>query len=174
MRRMRVALWVIVALLSVGLVVQAIGLHGSKDERSNITHAVRAPFRDFRKRDAHALCADFTPGVDVQLAGGNGGDCDSNAARMFKANSREADGTYSPILPTRLKVTDIKWHHDRATAASVYSRWPGSEMHWRLEMLGGRWRVETPARLRVRLQCREDPSGRRVCVQLLAMQFAAP
>lgn len=171
---MRFGLCVIAALVTLGLVVQVLKVHGSKDERSAIRHALRAPLSDFRRRDGRALCADFTPSVGAHFAAGNGADCESNVARMFRLTRDEPASLSWRESPSRLRITDISWHGDRATAASIYSGRPASEKRWRLGMLDGRWRIETPARLEVRADCRHHSGGRRVCVSSLWMRFTQP
>jgi hypothetical protein len=171
---MRFGLSVIAALIALGLIVQALGVHGSKDERSAIRHALKAPLGDLQRRDGRALCGDFTPNVEAHLVAGGGVNCESNVTRMFGSSTYEAASLALRESPARLKIKNISWHGDRASAASVYAGSPSSERHWHLEMVDGRWRIETPARLEVRLDCSHHPSGRRTCVQLLSMRFVQP
>src|SRR4029077_1922235 len=172
---MRFGLCVIAALVTLGLVVETLKVRGSKDERSAIRHALKAPLSDLGRRDSRALCDDFTPTVDVHLAAGQGADCESNVTRMFRSTSAQpASAAASQESPSRLRVMNISWHGNRATAASVYLGVPGSRKHWRLDMLDGRWRIDTPAKLEVQSDCRHRSSARPVCVQMLAMHFAQP
>jgi hypothetical protein len=171
---MRFGLGVIAALVALGLIVQALNVHGSKDERSAIRHALKAPLGDFRRRDGRALCGDFTPGVEAHLATGHGASCESNVTRMFRLTGDEPASLALREAPTRLRIKSISWHGARAVAASVDPGRPDGEKRWRLQMSGGRWRIETPAKLEVRSNCSSHPSGRRTCVRSLSMRFAQP
>ncbi len=169
---MRFGLCVIAALVTLGLIVQTLDVHGSKDEQSAIRHALKAPLGDFRHRDGRALCGDFTPAVAAHIAAGYGPNCESNVTRMFRLTRDEPVSLILRESRRRLRIKDISWHGDHATAAFADPGRPGSEQHWRLGMVGGRWRIETPARLEVRFECSNHPPRRRVCVRLLSMHFA--
>src|ERR1035438_2659299 len=117
---MRVVLWGIIALVGLGLLLESIGVHGSKDERAAIRRAVRAPLADLQRRDARSLCDDFTPAVDADFADGHGSDCESNVDYAFQMTKNEAAYAPPPELPSRLQVTEISWHGSHGAAVSVY------------------------------------------------------
>jgi hypothetical protein len=172
---MRMLILGIVGLSGLGLAVQSIGVHGSTDERAAIRHAVRAPFADLQRRNADALCEDFTPGVAAHLASGAGGDCELRASALFRL-ARDA-GEYVPVgagaRQRRPAMTTIHWHGDRATAGSSSSAGAGSADAWHLEMHARRWRIATPARLEMREDCGNHPFGAAGCVYAVSLRFAA-
>jgi hypothetical protein len=168
---MRMLTWGIVALFGfAGLA--AMSVHGSKDERSAIRLAVRAPFADVRQRDARRLCEDFTPAVDARLAPGSGG-CDARVGRTFRITHGAAVNLQTSELASSgtLRVTRISWSGDRATAVSSYPGNPGSERRWRLQRIDHVWRIATPARLGVRADCRRRISEVQTCAYAMAVRF---
>jgi hypothetical protein len=170
---MRVVLWGIIALVGLGLLLESIGVHGSKDERAAIRRAVRAPLADLQRRDARSLCDDFTPAVDADFADGHGSDCESNVDYAFQMTKNEAAYAPPPELPSRLQVTEISWHGSHGAAVSVYPGKPDSMRQWKLAMLDHRWRIETPAKLELQADCQHHLLGTRACVRVMLMRFAA-
>jgi hypothetical protein len=170
---MRVLTWGIVALFGLGVGMEALAVHGSRDERAAIRRALRAPLADLRRRDARALCEDFTPDADKRLAGGGG--CVTRVDALLRQAAQGAQ--YVPVVesaPTsRLTVRRITRRGDRATAVSFRAGDPGSERRWRLERLGERWRIATPATLDRLADCPRHPSRARSCVYAIALRFAA-
>jgi hypothetical protein len=150
----------------------AISVHGSADERAAIRHAVRAPLLDLRRRDARALCDDFTAGVEAHLAPGGG--CDSRLAQDFRL-AGVAD-LYPPIDRTapasHMHVTAISWHGDRASATSFFSGDRASVRHWRLRRVGRTWRIATPATLQLRADCPRRAPVKQVCAYAVSMRLA--
>ncbi len=146
-------------------------VHGSTDERAAIRHALRSPLADLRRRDARALCTDFTPAVDARLTAGGGG-CESRVGEIFRQFQSAAQYVLASesSSPQRLAVTRISWYGKRASAVSSEPGVPGSERLWRLQMLAGRWRIATPADLDVRADC-SHPFGARACVYAIALRF---
>jgi len=167
---MRMLTWGIVVLFGfAGLA--AMSVRGSTDERSAIRLAVRAPFADARRHDALRLCADFTPTVDARLAPGNG-DCDARVARTFRLTRGAALDLRASerASPRRLRVAQITWSGDHATAVSSYPGSPGSERRWRLQRIDHVWRIATAATLDIRADCRRR-SVVQSCVYAMAMRF---
>ncbi len=123
-------------------------VHGSKDDRAAIRRAVRATFADLQERRADRLCEDFTAAADARLARGVG-DCARRVGEVLGAPSGAGRRAGAPHLPTlgRLRVTDISFSGDRASAVSSEPRKAGSELRWRLRLRGGRWRIDAPATL---------------------------
>lgn len=171
---MRVLIWGIVGLSGLGLVLQLVGVHGATDEPAAITRAVRAPFQDLRRRDARALCEDFTPAVAAKMTS-IGGSCASDVGLLFARSARDAE--YVPargvLSHGRVEVRAITVHDDRATADSVGPGKPALVRHWRLDRVGGRWRIATPATLRMQSDCDQHPFGGAGCLDVLSMRFEA-
>ncbi len=169
---MRLLIWGIVGLSGLGLLVQMIGIHGSTDERAAISHAVRAPFRDLRRHDAHSLCADFVPAVAADLTA-TGGSCAARVGRLFRLSAGAAEYVPSQGLLShgRVTVTRIRMHGDRATADSVGPGSPGLLRHWLLARVHGRWRIATPATLQVHSDCEQHPFGASGCLDVLSMRL---
>lgn len=165
----------IVGLSGLGWAMQSIGVHGSINERAAINRAVRAPFVDLQRRDAHALCEDFTPPVAAHLAVGAGDDCERRVAALFQRT--RGVGEYLPPredrTSSRLAVSAVHWHGDRATADTSYRTGVSGRRAWSLRMHALRWRVATPAKLEMRAYCTGHPVGASGCVDALSMRFAA-
>ncbi len=170
---MRILAWGIVALFGLGIVLEALAVHGSRDERAAIRRALRAPLADLRRRDARALCADFTPGVDTRLAGG--GVCVTRVDALLHQAAQGAQ--YVPVVESAagwpLTVTHISWQGSRATAVSLRAGDAASKRRWRLRRLAGRWRIATPAKLEMQAACPRPASAARSCVYALALRFAS-
>jgi hypothetical protein len=170
---MRMLTWGIIALFGLGMGLAAMRVHDSRNERAAIRRAVRAPFADLRRRDALRLCADFTPAVDARLAPGNGS-CPARLTQTLDL-TRSASGYVAapePTPPSRLSVTRISWQGDQASAVSSYPGIAGSERHWRLQRVGQRWRIATPARLDMRSGCQHRQFGGHACVNAMSIRFA--
>jgi hypothetical protein len=170
----RVLIWGTVVVFGFAVCAVAISVHGSADERAAIKRAVRAPLHDLRRRDARGLCGDFTAAAQAHIVPG-AGSCDSRLAHEF--HMPRAAALYSSARQTapapRLRVTAISWHGDWATAVSSYSGERASEYHWRLRRVDGRWRVATPATLRLRADCTRPAPVARNCADALSMPFAS-
>jgi hypothetical protein len=152
--------------------VAAISVHGSADERAAIRRAVRAPMLDLRRRNARGLCDDFTAGAKAHIAPG-AGSCDAKLVEDFRlaravAVYPPADGT---ALARGLRVTEISWHDDRATASSSYAGDRSSVRHWHLRRVGQDWRIATPATLQVQADCRALQPAKRACAYALSLRF---
>jgi hypothetical protein len=170
---MRVLILGIVGLSGLGLLLQLVGVHGATDEPAAITRAVRAPFQDLRRRDARALCEDFTPAVAAKLTSIEGS-CASHVGRLFARSARDAEYVPSRGLLShgRVEVRAIHVHNDRATADSVGPGRPALVRHWQLARVGGHWRIATPATLQMRSDCERHPFGDSGCVDVLSMRLA--
>jgi hypothetical protein len=107
---MRVVTWGIVAIFGLGIGLGVLEVHGSTDQRAAIRHAVRSPLADLRRRDARALCTDFTPAVDARLTAGRGG-CESRVSEIFRTSPSAAQYVLASETssPQRLAVTHISW-----------------------------------------------------------------
>lgn len=166
-------IWGIVGLSGLSFAVQAIDVHGSTNERAAIKRAVRAPHADLKRRDARALCEDFTPSAAAQLAGDRGQSCERRVSAFF----RRAHGAGEYVPPNqrttggRLAVGAIHWGADRATAISGAGAGNGRTV--RLELLAKRWRITTPASLALLTDCRAHPFGTPGCIYAISLQFAA-
>jgi hypothetical protein len=162
----------IVGLSGLGLVVQMVGIHGATDERAAIRRAVRAPLRDLRRRDARALCDDFTPTVAAALTGSGGG-CAGGVGRLFRLGAGAAE--YVPsgglLASGRFEVRAIHRRGDSATADSLGPGTPGPDRRWRLALVGGRWRIAMPAELEIDSDCTRHPFGARGCLDVLALRL---
>jgi len=165
----------IVGLSGLGWAMQSIDVHGSTNERAAVKRAVRAPFVDLQRRDAHALCEDFTPSVAAQLVGGTGGDCEQRVDALFQRTQHA--GEYVPPRDAggrnRLAVGAVHWRGDRATADTSYRTGTPGRRPWSLQMSERRWRIATPVRLEMRADCAGHPFGASGCVDALSIRFAA-
>ncbi len=169
---MRVLIWGMVVVFGFAAAIAAISVHGSADERAAIRHAVRAPLLDLRRRDARALCDDFTAGVEAHLTPGGG--CDSRVARDFRlAAVADLYPSVDRTAPaSRMRVTAISWHGDRASATSYLPGERASVRHWRLRRVGPAWRIATPATLRLQPDCQRGAPVRQVCAYAVSMRLA--
>jgi hypothetical protein len=169
---MRLLIWGIVGLSGLGLVIQMIGVHGSTNEQAAIARAVRAPFQDLRRRDARALCEDFTPTVAAKLTSIEGS-CASHVGRLFARSAGDAE--YVPpqglLSRGRVEVRAIRVHDDRATADSVGPGEPALVRHWQLTRVDGRWRIATAATLQMQSDCGHHPFGGAGCLDVLSMRL---
>jgi hypothetical protein len=152
--------------------IQLIGVHGSTDERSAITRAVRAPFQDVRRRDASALCEDFTPAVAAKLTSIEGS-CASQVGGLFASSAQDAEYVPSQGLLShgRVEVRAIRLHDDRATADSVGPGMPARVRHWQLARVDGYWRIATPATLQMQSDCHQHAFGGTGCLDVLSMRL---
>jgi hypothetical protein len=170
---MRLLIWGIVGLSGLGVVIQLVGVHSGTDEPAAIARAVRAPFEDLRRRDARALCEDFTPAVAATLTSIEGG-CASHVGRLFARSAGDAEYVPSQGLLShgRIEVRAVRVHDDRATADSVGPGRPALVRHWQLARVDGHWRIATPARLQMRSDCERHPFGGSGCIDVLSMRLA--
>jgi len=169
---MRLLISGIVVLSGLGLAIELIGVHGSTDQQAAIRRAVRAPFQDVRRRDARALCEDFTPAVAAKLASIDGG-CESHVGELFARSAQDAEYVPSQGLLShgRVEVQAIRRHGDRATADSVGPGRPALVRHWQLTLVNGRWRIATPATLQMQADCDQHPFGGAGCIDVLSMRL---
>jgi hypothetical protein len=169
---MRLLIWGIVGLSGLGLVIQLVGVHGATNEQAAITRAVRAPFQDLRRRDARAVCEDFTPTVAAKLTSIEGS-CASHVGRLFARSSRDAEYVPSQSLLSRgrVEVRAIRVDGDRATADSVGPGEPALVRHWQLARIEGRWRIATAATLQMQADCNHHPFGGAGCLDVLSMRL---
>ncbi len=171
---MRILIWGIVGLSGLGFAVQALGIRGSKNESAAIRHAVRAPFGDLRRHDARGLCEDFAPSVAAHLTTGSGR-CEAAVTTLFGRGAADPEISGEHSSQRRLvKVTDIHWHGEQASAEVVLDV-PSQEAphRFRLRMIGRHWRIATPASLQLRPDCRQLSSGIRPCVEALSMRMGS-
>jgi hypothetical protein len=163
----------IVGLSGLGWAVQSVGVHGSTNERAAIKRALHAPFADLKRRDARALCDDFTPSVAAHLTRGSGGDCEQRVSTLFM-HARGA-GEYVPAhtgsASGRLIPSAIRWRGNRSTAASGDPSGGAGRESLRLEMHAQRWRIATPARLELRADCADHAFGESGCVDAVSLRF---
>jgi hypothetical protein len=172
---MRMLIWGIVGLSGLGFAVQAIDVHGSTNERAAIKLAVRAPLADLRRRDARALCEDFTPSAAAQLTGDRAQSCERRVSAFFRS-ARGAGEYVQPGERTprgRLAVGAIHWRADRATAISSADAGGERRRPLQLEMIAQRWRIATPATLALFTDCHAHPFGTPGCVSAMSLRFAA-
>lgn len=170
---MRMLIWGIVGLSGLALGVQAVGVHGSTNERPAIERAVRAPLRDLRRRDPRALCEDFTPAVASHLTRA-AGDCVTRVRRLFALAAAEGEVVLaeSPAASGRLALRSISWHGDRATADADGTAQPMVADRWRLERVRSRWRIATPTWLQMRSVCSPPAPAAEHCPGALSMRSA--
>lgn len=165
----------IVGLSGLGWAIQSVGVHGSTNERAAIRRALRAPFADLKRRDARALCNDFTPSVAAALANGAGGSsCEQRVGALFLRTRGAGDYVSPGDRPAdgQLAVNAIRW---RGNSATVPSRARPEGLHGgslRLELRALRWRIATPARLEARTDCAGHPVGGPSCVYAVSLRFA--
>lgn len=172
---MRLLIWGIIGLSGLAFAVQMLGVHGATNEQAAIRRAVRAPFRDLRRRDARALCDDFIPPVAAHLAA-TPGDCAQAIGHLFRLSAHDAE--YVPAKETAaheaLHVDAISLHGPYATAAFTGPEARGQVHRWRLSLLHGRWRIASPATLRLLSDCARRPFGDPACLDRLTLRLAGP
>jgi hypothetical protein len=170
---MRMLILGIVGLSGLGWAVQSVGVHGSTNERAAIRRALRAPFVDLKRRDARALCGDFTPSVAAHLASGASGDCEQRVSTVFmRAHDvgeyiSARDGSTSG----RLTPSVIRWHGGRATTTLSDQIGGVGRESLQLEMHAQRWRIATTARLELHADCGGHPFGGAGCVDAISLRF---
>ncbi|HUA73700.1 MAG TPA: hypothetical protein VL988_02990 [Solirubrobacteraceae bacterium] len=171
---MRPLIWGIVGLCGLGAIVQLIGVHGATDERAAIRRALRAPFQDLRRRDARALCEDFTPPVAARLAEASPGSCPAQVGRLFRVSRGDMElvAPQSSTARGRGAVTAIAWRGDHASALSSLLGASNPSRRWRLLREHGRWRISTPVTLRMRSDCTGHLLGAHGCVEAFSIDLA--
>jgi hypothetical protein len=169
---MRMLILGIVGLSGLAALVQVLGIHGNADERAAIRRAVHAPLRDLRRRDARALCQDFTPRVAAELTSAHG-DCAAGVKRLFRRDAGAAEYAQqgSLIAGGRFAVTAVHRHGERATAETIGPGAPRLARRWQLALDDGRWRVATKAELQLRTYCGNHSFGARGCVDALSLSL---
>ena len=147
--------WLVAGLtgLLVGLIATGCG---RSDPASEIVRAARAPYVAVLQRNAHALCAAFTPGAAADLAPSlsPGTGCNHRVAEAFgQAEPIEPAPVSSALMPVR--VDGVAQHGNAATAVVTFvgQAGTGSKVHLALTRLGGIWRVATPPRMRLIKGC---------------------
>jgi hypothetical protein len=172
---MRVSLWGIVVLFGLGLAVATIGVHGSTDERGAIKRAIHSPFADLQRRNARALCDDFTPAVSARLAGGQGSNCQAQVSRVFALTANAAEYLPAGEQPPHsgVKVVDVSQSGNRAAAVSILPGAAAEEHRLQLRMLARRWEIATPAKLEMRSDCGHPALGKGDCAYAMSLSFAA-
>lgn len=81
----RILLWGIVLLIGLGFGIEAVHIHGARrDERAASRHAIRSPLADLSGRDAHALCAVFTPSARARVSDGLGTECETRLDEQWR------------------------------------------------------------------------------------------
>lgn len=157
-----------------GVLLEALDVHGARDERAAIRHAIKSSLADLRRRDAQALCGDFTPSAAAVLSLARGKQCEErlDSAFAIDVSANESALPYGTPSSAHLRVLDIRWHGDSATADALDPGTPGERQTLRLSLLGQRWRLATPARLEMQARCQGPPVGARMCVREMSMRFA--
>jgi hypothetical protein len=170
----RILLWGIVVMVGLGVLLEAVDVHGARDERAAIRHAIKSSFADLKRRDAHALCGDFTPSAAAFLSPAPGRRCEVRVHGAFATDEAGHGGAipYGTPSSAHLRVLDIHWHGDSATADALDPSAPGERQTLRLSLLGRRWRLATPARLEMQARCQGPPVGARTCIRAMSMRFA--
>jgi hypothetical protein len=130
--------------------VEAIGVHGSTDERGAIKRAIHSPFADLQRRNARALCHDFTPAVSAQLAGGRGLSCQAQVSRVFALTANAAEYLPAGEQPphSAVEIIDVSQSGNRAAAVSILPGAAAEKHRLQLQMLaaGGRSRPRQSSR----------------------------
>jgi hypothetical protein len=172
---MRVSLWGIVVLCGLGLIAVAVGVHGSEDERGAIRRAVHSPFADLQRRNARALCDDFTPAVSAQLAGGGGSSCETQVDRIFALTTNAAEYLPPNQQPphAKVEVVDVSQRGDRAAAVSILPGETPGRRRLQLRMLARRWEIATPAKLEMRSDCGHPSLSQADCAYAMSLSFAS-
>ena len=135
-----------VALVAVMVTLVVVGTFrgGAKSEGDRIASAALAPYQAFLRREASALCADFTATASARLARTSKvADCAASVAADFASSTAVAT---LPVLTNskQLKVGRIIIHGRRATAETQYSGAGGlAHMSLLLENIAAKWRVAT-------------------------------
>jgi mono/diheme cytochrome c family protein len=115
-----------------------------------IVQAARAPYIAVVRRDAHALCAAFTPAAAADLASNlsPGMGCDHRVAEAFARSEPIEPAPLSSALMA-VKVRGVVQHGNSATAVVTFMgpAGTGSKVRLALTRLGGSWRVATPPRI---------------------------
>lgn len=171
---MRILIVGIVGLSGLGWAIQSVGVHGSTNERAAIRRALRAPFADLKRRDARALCDDFTPSVAAHLTAGGGGNCERRVSALF-VRTRDAGEYISPGAGPahgRVALSAISWSGDRAMVATNDKSGGAGRASLQLEMYAQRWRIAQPARLELRVDCAGHAFGGSGCVDAISLRFA--
>lgn len=128
----------------------AVGGCGSSDSPpGEISRAARAPYVDLIRRDAQALCADFTSPAAERLARrvSRSASCEVRVAGAF-ARSAPFEPISRPAALGAIRVRGVTQHGDAASATITYgpSR-SGTRVTLEFTRIGGDWRVATPPTL---------------------------
>lgn len=143
----------------------AVSVHGPASQRHAITRAIDAPFANFERGEARALCSDFIPSISADFARAvPGRSCNERVARVFRFSStagkpspRQLAAIGKPAgWPIHLTAVSVSGDHARGTSMGPN----GKTLHWRLTKLAGQWRLATPATLEASQPCDgERPTG---------------
>lgn len=112
-----------------------------------ITGAVRAPYEAYFARDAHALCADFTPTVSAHLVAEApaGSTCESAVAEVFALTAPYQPRPPTQRLPADWTVGHIAQHGGLASAVLRYGK--EGTASFELQNIAGKWLIASHARL---------------------------
>lgn len=124
---------------------------GSSDPTREIVQAARAPYIAVLQRNAHALCAAFTPAAAADLASSlsAGMGCDHRVAEAFARSEPIEPAPLSSALKA-VRVGGVAKHGNAATAVVTFAGRAGTSSKVRLavtRLRGGSWRVATPPRI---------------------------
>jgi hypothetical protein len=151
-----------------------IGVHGSVDERGAFSRAVRSPFADLQRRNARALCHDFTPAVSAQLAEGGGSSCEAQVGRIFALTTNAAEYLPSARKPpySKVEIVGVSQSGDRAAAVAIVPGKVAGRRRLELRMLSRRWEIATPAKLEMRSDCAHPLLSQSDCAYEMSLSFA--
>lgn len=142
--------WPVARLTALLVALAATGC-GTSGPTWEIVRAVRAPYIAVVRRDAHALCAAFTPAAVADLASSlsPGMGCEHRVAEAF-ARSDPIEPAPSSSALMAVRVGDVAQHDNTATAVVTFVGQNGTSSNVRLALTrlgGGSWRVATPPRI---------------------------
>jgi mono/diheme cytochrome c family protein len=176
--------WHVIALPILATIAVAASAPGGSGTRAAVTRAALAPFEAFVRRDAGALCADFTPSVAAELVPNApaGSTCESAVGESLASTAPQ-----EPPLATP-SVSDVHWQGDHAWASVLFTKVSGpaneklvglETVSVTLERIAGRWLLATRARLGSIAGCgnpvrtSQCPPGARVLVLVLVSPQSA-
>jgi len=114
------------------------------------------------------------PRVAAKLTSSGAG-CTQRVGHLFALDASGAENVLAQEWWPRgsIKVGQISWHGDRATASSTGPE-SGQKRRWRLSLLHGRWRIASRATLQLRPDCGQHPFATTACPQILTLRPADP
>jgi Cytochrome C oxidase, cbb3-type, subunit III len=132
----------VLAVVAVGGLT-VVGCGSSDASLDEISKAARAPYIAIVRRDAHALCADFTPMAADYLARDvlQSVNCEERVAESF-VRSAPFEPKSQPVALNAFKVSGVTLHDNVASAVVAYGA-GGSGVQVTLELIrvGGAWRI---------------------------------